>query len=107
MVRGFWAKGQGGKGHEMKRRILLCGVLCAAVILYAQVQQKRGMTSRVSVSSSEEQGDDDSKEPTFSANGRFIAFTSDAGNLVQGDLNSLKDVFLHDRQTGQTSLISV
>ncbi|MBW3578690.1 MAG: hypothetical protein KY462_13305 [Actinobacteria bacterium] len=43
----------------------------------------------------------------ISADGRFVAFTSDLGDLVDGDANGLDDVFVHDRQTGATELISV
>ena len=39
--------------------------------------------------------------------GRFVAFDSDATNLVQGDQNNTTDVFRHDRDTGETILISV
>ncbi len=43
----------------------------------------------------------------ISGDGRFIAFSSDAANLVTGDTNNVSDVFLHDTQTGQTRRISV
>ncbi|MDP9022589.1 MAG: hypothetical protein M3N57_07815, partial [Actinomycetota bacterium] len=43
----------------------------------------------------------------ISADGRFVAFTSDLGNLVDSDANGLDDVFVHDRRTGTTELISV
>jgi Tol biopolymer transport system component len=42
-----------------------------------------------------------------SANGRWLVFTSEASNLVTGDTNGLSDVFVHDRQKGSTSLVSV
>jgi Tol biopolymer transport system component len=48
-----------------------------------------------------------SREPSVSADGRYVAFSSTANNLVTGDANNLSDVFLHDRQTGETILISV
>lgn len=41
-----------------------------------------------------------------SADGRFVAFTSEAGNLVVGDSNGVADVFLRDRLTGTTQRIS-
>jgi hypothetical protein len=43
---------------------------------------------------------------SISADGRYIAFASLADNLVPDDLNQAKDVFLRDRQTGQTLLVS-
>ena len=40
--------------------------------------------------------------PAISADGRFVAFSSDATNLVPGDTNGAADVFVRDRQTGTT-----
>lgn len=45
--------------------------------------------------------------PGVSANGRFVCFSSSAGNLVPGDTNGKTDVFLRDRQTGTTALVSL
>jgi hypothetical protein len=61
--------------------------------------------SRVSVSSLGEEADGGSDEVAISADGRYIAFTSYASNLVAGDTNGLEDIFLHDRQTAQTTRI--
>jgi hypothetical protein len=36
-----------------------------------------------------------------------VAFASAANNLVPGDTNDMVDIFVHDRQTGQTSHVSV
>lgn len=64
-------------------------------------------TTRVSVSSTGVQQNGFSSTPSISADGRYVAFVSDASNLVAGDTNDTTDVFLYDRQTKQTSLISV
>lgn len=69
--------------------------------------RQTGQTTRVSVSSSGVQGDKDSCSPSVSADGRFIAFNSDATNLVTGDTNGYGDVFVRDLQIGQTSRVSV
>ncbi len=45
--------------------------------------------------------------PSTSTDGRFVAFVSDASNLVAGDTNDSTDVFVRDRQTGQTTRVSV
>ncbi len=42
----------------------------------------------------------------ISGDGRFVAFTSNADNLVPGDTNSLSDVFLYDRVTRSIRLVS-
>ena len=44
--------------------------------------------------------------PVVSANGRYVVFSSLASNLVAGDVGGFQDIFRHDRQTGQTILIS-
>lgn len=52
-------------------------------------------------------GAGDSSAPAISADGRFVSFSSNATNLVSGDVNGRQDVFLHDLATGRTTLISV
>jgi hypothetical protein len=66
-----------------------------------------GQTSRVSVDSTGAQANDDSFFPAMSADGGFVAFESLASNLVPGDTNAEKDVFVNDLQTGQTSRVSI
>jgi Tol biopolymer transport system component len=66
-----------------------------------------GGLERVSVSSAGEQGDDWSLAPSISADGRYVAFHSFAGNLVAGDGNFDFDVFLRDRTAGTTVRASV
>ena len=46
------------------------------------------------------------ERPSISRDGRFIAFASIADNLVAGDSNGKYDVFVHDRVTGATSVVS-
>jgi Tol biopolymer transport system component len=69
--------------------------------------RKKGRTTRVSVSSSGEAGDGASSWPTISGNGRYLAFTSAATNLVPGDTNEANDIFVHDRKKGVTERVSV
>lgn len=63
--------------------------------------------TRVSVSSAAEQADGATGTPVISADGRFIAFFSLASNLTPDDEDEGGDVFVHDRQTGETRRISV
>jgi Tol biopolymer transport system component len=44
--------------------------------------------------------------PSVSDDGRYVAFVSAAGNLVADDDNNAADIFVRDRQTGQTILVS-
>jgi Tol biopolymer transport system component len=69
--------------------------------------RQTGQTTRVSVTSSGAQADFISEAARISADARHVAFTSLATNLVAGDTNNLVDVFVHDRQTGQTTRASV
>jgi hypothetical protein len=64
-------------------------------------------TERVSESSQGGQGDAASYGTSISANGRYVAFSSVASNLVIGDRNGEEDIFVRDRKTGVTSLVSV
>ena len=66
-----------------------------------------GTTTRVSVGAGGAQANGPSSLWSLSADGRFVAFASTATNLVPGDTNGFTDVFLHDRQTGTTSRVSV
>ncbi len=69
--------------------------------------RQTGKTTRASVDSAGGEANGISILPAISADGRFVTFTSFASNLVPGDTNSLTDVFVHDRQTGKTTKVSV
>ncbi|QQR76161.1 MAG: PD40 domain-containing protein [Holophagales bacterium] len=69
--------------------------------------RQTGTTSRVSVDNSGAQGNGTSNETSISADGRYVAFISGASNLVAADANGVADVFVHDRQTGMTTRVSV
>jgi Tol biopolymer transport system component len=69
--------------------------------------RQTGVTTRVSMESRGLQGNDNSGGPSISSDGRFVAFMSFATNLVPGDTNAAPDIFVHDRQTGQTTRVSV
>lgn len=74
--------------------------------------RRAGTTERVSIDSS---GKESNEPPlggflahtAISSNGRLVVFASNASNLVPGDTNGAKDVFLHDRKTDKTTRISV
>ncbi len=69
--------------------------------------RQTGQTTRVSVDSAGNEANDQSFYPSISADGRYVLFESMAGNLVAGDNNNVPDMFVHDRQTGQTTRVSV
>ncbi len=77
---------------------------------------REGITTRISVSSDGEQGDRggigssgflNNTAPAISHDGRYIVFSSGAGNLDPSDDNPGEDLFIHDRHTEMTTLASV
>jgi hypothetical protein len=64
-------------------------------------------TTRVSTDAAGTQVAGASRQPSASADGRFVAFSSTAATLVAGDTNGSADVFVKDRQTGAVTRVSV
>lgn len=64
-------------------------------------------TQRVSVDGNGNEASGTSTTPAISADGRFVAFQSDAPDLVPNDTNGVEDVFVYDRQTGAIQRVSV
>lgn len=98
------------KGTSMRMHSRLFMLFLSVIILIAAGATPSlagGATSRVSVSTDEVQGNDGSLGPAISGNGRFVAFTSAATNLVRDDTNGLNDTFVRDRQRGTTTRVSV
>jgi uncharacterized repeat protein (TIGR01451 family) len=75
--------------------------------------RRTGLTERVSVGLKGVEGNGDSNflgiatETAISDDGRYVAFKSEASNLVRGDRNGATDVFVRDRVAGTTERISV
>jgi hypothetical protein len=63
-------------------------------------------THRVSLTSDGQQANGTSDAVMMSVGARFVAFRSDASNLVLNDTNGHSDVFTHDRWTGLTRRVS-
>ncbi|MFA0833580.1 MAG: Ig-like domain-containing protein [Methanobacterium formicicum] len=68
--------------------------------------QKLNTIKRVSVSFDDGNGNNDSFEPCISSDGRYIAFSSFASNLVENDTN-IRDVFIFDQISGVTERVSI
>ncbi len=66
-----------------------------------------GTTTRVSVATDGTEGDDDSEEPSISADGSRVAFSSYAETLVGDDYNVAQDIFVRDRTAGTTIRASI
>jgi Tol biopolymer transport system component len=65
-----------------------------------------GTIVRASLGASGVQGNGASGNASMSADGRYVAFLSQATNLVPGDTNGVLDVFVRDLQAGTTTLVS-
>ena len=52
-------------------------------------------TAGASGASEGTQGNGDSQLPSISADGRYVAFSSLAGNLVNGDTNAADGILVH------------
>jgi len=94
------------KGAAMKVAASTISAL-AALVLVSTVLSATAGTTRVSVSGNHGQGDGPSYTAGISADGRSVAFTSHATNLVGGDTNERQDAFVYDRKTGHTERVSV
>lgn len=75
--------------------------------------RRNGLTTRVSVASGGTSGtggtggDGASEGASISDDGRFVAFSSTATNLVPNDTNGVGDVFVRDQVLGTTRRVSV
>lgn len=95
------------KGKILFRLPILILVLSVLTLSSACAQTQAPLTQQVSVTKDGSQPDDRSNQPSISANGRYVAFTSDATNLVEGDTNGVSDVFVRDLDKGKTVRVSV
>ncbi|MFN8428018.1 MAG: hypothetical protein U0X87_17395, partial [Anaerolineales bacterium] len=82
-------------------------VFSSVLVTPVSVQAAPGDTTRVSVDALGTQANDASKRSSISGDGRFIAFESDASNLIANDTNAATDIFVKDRQTGEVTRVSV
>lgn len=85
-------------------RSCLQWAFCSQIYVHDRIT---GVTELVSRSSSGEPGNSGSYHPSMSHDGRYVAFSSYASNLVPGDTNNVLDVFVLDRLTGIASRESV
>jgi Tol biopolymer transport system component len=69
--------------------------------------RQNGTTERVSLANDGSQSNGDSSICAISADGRYVAFSSAATNLVPGDTNGFVDIFVRDRQTATTKRVNV
>ena len=87
--------------------LLIVALFSFIVAPISALAQGTEFVSLVSKHTNGSKGNRQSSLPSVSANGRYIAFESDAWTLVDFDTNSQSDVFLHDRESGQTTRVSI
>jgi Tol biopolymer transport system component len=68
--------------------------------------RETNVTALISLASDGTQGNAGSYSPDISFDGRYVTFVSEADNLVEGDINGYTDIFVHDRVTRRTTLVS-
>src|SRR5262245_37458184 len=88
-------------------RFTVCALACIGALCAASSSVFGQSTTRASVGTGGVQANLESYYAALSVDGRFVAFYSDAANLVAGDANATGDVFVHDRRTGITRRVSV
>jgi hypothetical protein len=94
---------------KLKNRFPMIIILLLAVIISTACTTSKAPvgTQRVSVANDGSQADNHSLQPSISADGRYVAFSSEATNLVEKDLNGVMDVFVRDVVLGTTTRVSV
>ncbi|MCB2187327.1 MAG: VCBS repeat-containing protein [Deltaproteobacteria bacterium] len=65
-----------------------------------------GSTTRASLDAAGSDPNQSSKSPGISADGRYVNFSSESTDMISGGTNGQEHVYLHDRVTGQTVLVS-
>jgi Tol biopolymer transport system component len=68
--------------------------------------ERLGSTTQISVGAGGSWPDGASARPALSGDGRHVAFTSEAANIVKDDRNRVSDVLVHDRVTAKTTIVS-
>ncbi len=107
--------GSGPPAISANGRFVVFGSIASNLVSHDQVgvndvflrDRARGTTSRISVSAGGIPGNGPSGTPVISPTGRFVAFVSGATNLVPGDTNGYRDVFVRDLQARTTIRVSV
>lgn len=76
-------------------------------IFVLDTQASLQVLERVSVSTGGDEGRYGSQFASISADGRYVAFWSGANNLVDNDTNGEEDIFIRDRESGTTAMVSI
>lgn len=108
----MWRSAKISDSLKKQSRILLVSAVGMIFLLgfFVTIPGAEAATSslpgRVSVSSMGIEANAGSGMSSISADGNYIAFISDASNLVPEDINNVTDVFIADSHTGDIRLVS-
>lgn len=69
--------------------------------------RQTGTTERINIGTNGIQANGSSSASALSGDGRYVVYESEASNLVAGDTNDKKDIFIYDRQTKITERVDV
>lgn len=94
--------------EKLKNQLFLLIILFVFILsVCGTVSAANNTTSLVSVSNNGGGANGHSSDPAISGDGRYIAFSSSADNLVNGDNNSINDIFVRDRLINTTERVTV
>jgi len=92
--------------HQHHRLIAHGFCLVGALILGSSIAAAQGDVARVNVDSVGAQANAGSNLPSLSHDGRYVAFASTATNLTAGGTSGARHVYVRDRQTSTTTLVT-
>jgi hypothetical protein len=91
------------------RQATFLALIASFLVLSPAAESAMDETELISIQPTEAGGlgaDGVSFDPALSADGRYVAFESNAANLSSEDNDAFRDVFLRDTQTGAITLVS-
>jgi len=97
----------GPRPARSSRAATAAAIVASLVAAEVALAQTPGRVARESVSSLGVQLQGNSGAPALSADGRFLAFASDAADVVPGDTNGDSDIFVRDRSNGVVERVSL
>ncbi|GBE57999.1 protein TolB [bacterium BMS3Abin01] len=100
-----------GKSGGSRKKALLRATPAALIGLFliliiSSTAVGTGVLMRASTDSAGGQVEGSSNYPSISADGRYVAFNSDAADIVYDDINGVRDIFIKDTRTGATTMVS-
>ncbi|NJD06412.1 MAG: hypothetical protein FIA97_07920 [Methylococcaceae bacterium] len=93
--------------HSIVLRLLIFAMTAAEALASIETQAIEEGIRRISASFDGAPESESSGLPAISSDGHIVAFRSSADNLINGDINSVSDIFVHDTRTNKLERVSV